>query len=144
MISNNFSSFLTATHLQNYCFQHPHFPNKWYSPASGSVCWFRHCCRNHFYLFTASASHDEAAFCPQWGLSIRVPTKKSQKRGKYCGKNGEIWSFPTTLWSRRLQCSWKLLSKMFLLMNTFHMISTKYGLLIQTYVTYFLSESILI
>ena len=69
MISNNFWSFLTATHI---------FPiNDILGPA-GSVCWFRHCCRNHFYLFTASASHDEAAFCPQWGWapSIRVSAKK--------------------------------------------------------------------
>ena len=49
-----------------------------FAQRRGSVCWFRHCCRNHFYLFTASASHDEAAFCPQWGWapSIRVSAKK--------------------------------------------------------------------
>ena len=51
-----------------------------------SVCWFRHCCRNHFYLFTASASHDEAAFSPQWGLSIRVLPKTPKSGGNVARK----------------------------------------------------------
>ena len=86
--------------------QHPDFPkntNLYFSAAAGRcsyVCWFRHCWRNHFYLFTPSGSHDEAAFCPQWGFWVdAVLAKTFREREIFSGNCG----FSNTLEIKRLQ-----------------------------------------
>ena len=91
--------------------QHPDFPkntNLYFSAAAGRcsyVCWFRHCWRNHFYLFTPSGSHDEAAFCPQWGFWVdAVLAKTFREREIFSGNCG----FSNTLKIKRLQSFQKL------------------------------------
>ena len=96
--------------------QHPDFPkntNLYFSAAAGRcsyVCWFRHCWRNHFYLFTPSGSHDEAAFCPQWGFWVDAVLAKTFREREIfsgnCGffkhpQNQEVAEFPERIKGKR-------------------------------------------